>query len=95
MKTTLRRNTLLILVLILVGCTQYRIQQVDESGTGRKITFRVNASSWFSSQQTIQNLKALQTDKTQSFGVDSSAQKGPTNTVEAIKAMKDLVEALN
>jgi len=89
---------LLAMVCLLSGCAQMRGKQTDisysEDGTRREITTSINASAWFSSSQVIEKLKATQTDKTQSFGT-SVSQQGATNTLATLKAVVQILEALN
>jgi len=87
------KTTLLLAVLACAGCTRFAVHQVDNSGGERVITTDFKATAWFSSSQNLTKLKALMTDKTQSFGVDASQQRGPTNTVATIEALTKLLEA--
>lgn len=88
------RRLPLILLLCLTGCTSFHVTQVDESPNERKITLDIRATAWFSSAQSIAKIKALQTDKTQSFGSDNLEQQGATNTVEALKHIAHIIELL-
>lgn len=80
--------------VLLTGCTTFHVTQTDESPNERTIRTEVRASAWFSSAQNIAKIKALQTDKTQSFGADSLGQQGATNTVEALKSVAHILELL-
>ena len=85
--------TLLFGVLCLTpGCTSFSVEQGDASPE-LTITFKLRGRAWFSGSQTIANLKAMQTDKSQSFGTDSINNRGPTNAVAVIEAATKLVEA--
>lgn len=84
-----------LVLLLLVGCTTLRIEQRDESPDERIITTTITGSAWFSSSQAITKLKALQTDKTQSFGTDSIGQHGATNSLEALKHIVRILELLH
>lgn len=87
-------STELFVAALLSGCTILSVEQIDESPNERKITTRITGSAWFSSAQTITKLKALQTDKTQSFGTDSIGQHGATNTVDALRSVVRILELL-
>ena len=76
------------------GCTSFHVVQTDLSPNERSITTSVKATAFFSGAQTVAKLKALQTDKTQSFGSEGLGQQGPTNTVEALKAVAHILELL-
>ena len=86
------KTILPILALALTGCTTFTVTQTDISPDERIITSKVSATAWFSSAQNIAKIKALQTDKTQSFGADGLAQHGATNTVEALKAIAEILK---
>jgi hypothetical protein len=83
---------LIALVPVFTGCTSFVVEQGDTSPE-RAITFKLRGHAWFSGSQTIANLKAIQTDKSQSFGTDSINNRGPTNAVAVIEAATKLVEA--
>ena len=85
---------LLCSLVLLCGCTQFRVTQTDASGDKRVITSDIRATAWFSSAQNVANMKALQTDKTQSFGTTALGQHGATNTVEALQAIVKILELL-
>lgn len=80
------KSWLVICVLAVCGCQHFKVEQTDTSPNERIIKSEIQAWAWFSSAATIQKLKALQTDKTQSFGADGFTQQGATNLVEALKA---------
>lgn len=80
--------------VLLTGCTTFHVTQTDESPNERIIRSDIKATAWFSSAQNVAKLKALQTDKTQSFGTDALGQQGATNTVEALKAVAHILELL-
>lgn len=80
--------------VLLTGCTTFHVTQTDESPNERIIRSDIKATAWFSSAQNVAKLKALQTDKTQSFGTDALGQQGATNTVEALKAVVHILELL-
>lgn len=84
----------LLVLLCCAGCTTFHVTQTDESPNERIITLDIKGTAWFSSAQNISKLKALQTDKTQSFGADSLTQHGATNSVEALKAIAHILELL-
>lgn len=83
---------LIVLASATSGCTRFHIKQGDVSPE-RSITFDLTGTAWFSGSQAIANLKAMQTDKTQSFGTDSMSQKGPTNTAAVINSLTELLKA--
>lgn len=80
------------LLFLTPGCTSFVVEQGDASPE-RTITFKLRGRAWFSGSQAIANLKAIQTDKSQSFGTDSISNRGPTNAVAVIEAATKLVEA--
>lgn len=79
---------------LLHGCSTFHVTQIDESPGERTITLDIRATAWFSSAQAITKLKALQTDKTQSFGSDSLSQHGATNVTAALDALTRLLQAV-
>lgn len=80
--------------LLLNGCTTFHVTQIDESPNERTIRSEIKATAWFSSAQNVAKIKALQTDKTQSFGTDTIGQQGATNTAEALKSIAHILELL-
>lgn len=76
------------------GCTSFHVTQTDESPNERTIRTDIKATAWFSSAQSVAKLKAIQTDKTQSFGSEAIGQQGATNTVEALKSIAHILELL-
>jgi len=80
--------------ILLTGCTTFHVTQIDQSSNERTIKTEISATAWFSSAQNIAKIKALQTDKTQSFGSDIIGQQGATNTVEALRAVARILELL-
>lgn len=54
----------------------------------------IAGTTWFSSATHITNLKALTTDKTQSFGTGTFGQQGATNTLQALEALARIAEAV-
>lgn len=91
----LHRYALYIILILFSSCTTFHVTQIDDSKDERKITLDIRGTSWFSSSQTFAKIKALQTDKTQSFGIDDFKQKGATNTVGALKSIEHIIEMLN
>ena len=85
---------LICLPLALAGCTTFTVKQTDESPNERTIRTEISATAWFSSAQTVSKIKALQTDRTQSFGSDALGQQGATNTVEALKSIADILRLI-
>ena len=83
---------LALIVMLCTGCTRFHIKQGDVSPE-RAITFDLTGTAWFSGSQAIANLRAVQTDKTQSFGTDSLRQQGPTNTAAVINSLTELLKA--
>ena len=91
--------SLIALLVLCAGCARYHITQRDsstnEDGTpGREITTSIKASAWLSSAQSISNLKATQTDKTQTLGASSTTQQGATNIVDVLNALANVIGAL-
>lgn len=85
---------LLALFVCLMGCANFSVTQTDESPNERTITTKIQGTTFFSSAQNVTKLKAVQTDKTQSFGTDVIGQQGATNTVEALNAVAKILELL-
>lgn len=81
------------LSFFLLGCTTFHVTQKDESPE-RKITLEIQGIAWFSGAQAITKLKAVQTDKTQSFGTEQIGIHGPTNTVAALQAIVHILELI-
>lgn len=79
-------------VILLGGCTSFRVHQVDESPGERVITSDIKAVAWFSSSQALAKIKALQTDRSQSFGSDLVQQQGATNTIAALQNIVRILE---
>jgi hypothetical protein len=92
--STLNLKLSTLLLLLLTGCTTFHVTQTDESPNERIIRTEIKATAWFSSAQNVAKLKALQTDKTQSFGTDIIGQQGATNVVASLEKMVELVNAL-
>lgn len=89
----LRTLTILWCLLLASGCTTFKVDQKDESPE-RTISSSIKGTAWFSSAQNISRIKALQTDKSQSFGSDGIGQQGATNMVEALGHIKGILEAI-
>ncbi|HNU50141.1 MAG TPA: hypothetical protein PKJ98_04400 [Verrucomicrobiota bacterium] len=83
-----------VALLGLAGCARFSVTQIDESSNERTITTRISGTAFFSSAQTVSKIKAVQTDKTQSFGTDALAQHGATNVAETVDALTRLVQSL-
>ncbi|HNQ89286.1 MAG TPA: hypothetical protein PKM73_11770 [Verrucomicrobiota bacterium] len=81
-------------LLGLAGCARFSVTQIDESPNERTITTRISGTAFFSSAQTVSKIKALQTDKTQSFGTDALGQHGATNVAETVDALTRLIQSL-
>ena len=92
----MKKNLIFVVLvaLVAVGCTTFHVTQTDESPNERKISSTIKATAWFSSAQTIAGIKALQTDKTQSFGAGSVGQQGDTNAVKALEAVLGILQAV-
>jgi hypothetical protein len=88
------KTILLLLLTTLTGCTTFHVSQLDESPEERTIRTEIKATAWFSSAQNLAKIKALQTDKTQSFGVDAMSQHGATNAVQALGSIVRILELL-
>jgi hypothetical protein len=84
---------LLPLLAALAGCTTVKTVQNDESPE-RTITTKVTGTAWFSSSANITNLKALNTDKTQSVGASGISQQGATNAVASLEVVLKMIELL-
>ena len=84
----------LTLVMLVSGCTRLKVKQTDQRAVDQITTTEVTGTAWFSSAQHITKLKALQTEKTQSFGTDTIGQQGATNSVAALQAVAHILELL-
>jgi hypothetical protein len=93
-KRLFAQRGVVLVVLLLTGCVRFQVIQTDESPDERVITTKISGVAWFSSAQSISQIKALQTDKTQSFGVGTLGQHGATNTVAALEALARIAEAV-
>lgn len=78
-----------------VAVTQEKNGAVTTNTTTRTITTRLKGVAWFSSKQSLEKFKALQTDKTQSVGASSITQQGATNTAGVLSATTKLLEEIN
>jgi hypothetical protein len=87
------KYTLLLVTLLLPGCTNFTVKQADISPE-RTILNEIKGTAWFSSAQTISKLKATQTDKTQSFGTEGIGQQGATNTIEGLRLGVEFLKLL-
>jgi len=83
----------LAIALALVGCTTFHVEQTDESPGERLVRSDIKATAWFSSAQSVAKLKALQTDKSQSFGTEAMNQQGATNTAAVLQAIANILQA--
>jgi len=83
-----------VALLGLAGCARFSVTQTDESPNERTITTRITGTAFFSSAQTVSKIKAVQTDKTQSFGTDALGQHGATNVAETVDALTRLIQSL-
>jgi hypothetical protein len=83
-----------VLCVVGAGCSTFHVTQIDESPGERTITTKIAGSAWFTSAQNITAIKALQTDKTQSFGAGTFGQHGATNATEALNALARIAEAV-
>jgi len=84
------KTLLTAVLLLLTGCTSFHVRQSD-ARTDRTVTSDLTAMAWFSSAQHLEKLKALQTEKTQSFGTSSFEQQGATNIVAMLQALSNLL----
>ncbi|HRZ34787.1 MAG TPA: hypothetical protein P5534_00305 [Candidatus Paceibacterota bacterium] len=82
------------LLALEAGCARFSVTQIDESPNKRTITTRISGTAFFSPAQTVSKIKALQTDKTQSFGTDSIGQHGVTNAAETVDALTRLIQSI-
>lgn len=88
----LRSMAALLLLMLCAGCTTFHVVQTDESTNERIIKTDLKATAWFSSAQAISKIKALQTDKTQSFGSEAIGQQGSTNMIRTLEAVVRILE---
>ncbi len=86
----------LFLSLLLCGCSTFRVVQRDisDENNGREIVTTITGRAWFSSATHLTQLKALQTDKTQSFGAGTYGQQGATNGLAALELLARIAEAV-
>ena len=84
----------IFLSLLLTGCATYTVEQKDESPGERIVSTKITATAWFSSYQTLEKVKASQTDKSQSVGATGMNQHGATNTVDVLNALARITEAV-
>lgn len=90
-KTPIQTNLLAFLlafsgIIGATGCASFRTEQTDErqSDGSSKITTITKARTFFDSRSALAQLKATQTDKTQSLGVGSLAQETSGTNATAI-----------
>lgn len=79
-------------LMLCVSCTTFHVTQIDESPGERRISLDIKGTAWFSSSTHIAKLKALQSDKVQSFGTDNFTQQGATNTIAALQNIVRILE---
>ena len=79
--------------ILLAGCTSFHVKQSD-ARTDRTVTSDLYATAWFSSAQHLEKLKALQTEKTHSFGTSAFDQQGATNVAATLQALASLLQML-
>jgi hypothetical protein len=99
------KNLLLLIPLlaILSGCARLNAnlhdisteKSVDGTLTKREITTHITGTALFSSAQTLEKFKALQTDKTQSIGGSNLSQHGATNVVEALDKIERIISHMS
>ncbi|NLH72895.1 MAG: hypothetical protein GX456_07560 [Verrucomicrobia bacterium] len=82
------------LLALTAGCARFSVTQIDESPNERTITTRISGTTFFSSAQTVSKIKAVQTDKTQSFGTEAFGQQGATNVAETVEALTRLIQSI-
>ncbi len=87
------KTILTAICILLAGCTSFHVKQSD-ARTDRTVTSDLYATAWFSSAQHLEKLKALQTEKTQSFGTSAFDQQGATNVVATLQALANLLQML-
>ncbi len=91
------------LSLGLTGCARFSAAlhdtskeiKIDGTTIERSITTDLKGIALFSSSQSLARLKALQTDKTQSFGSEGVNQHGATNAVEALREINRMLEKIS
>jgi len=84
----------ILMLAALAGCARFSVTQIDESPEARKITTKISGTTWFTSAQNVTKIKALQTDKTQSFGTATLGQQGDTNVVAVVESLTGLLNAI-
>jgi hypothetical protein len=89
----MKPTVILLALATLTGCTTFHVEQTDESPGERIVRSDIKATAWFSSAQNVAKLKALQTDKSQSFGSEALSQQGATNTAAVLQAIANILQA--
>lgn len=86
------KKTITVLVtIVLVGCARFSTVQTDVS-PNRTITTRAAGYTLFNGNSKLASWKASQTDKSQGASVSDMQQSSSgTNTVELLKAIRDIM----
>lgn len=82
------KRLLLLIPVLLIGCTTFRSQQIERSSDGTTRTTDINAITFFDSHSDLSKLRATTTDKSQTTtigGLDQSASG--TNVVTLLDAV--------
>lgn len=89
-------------VVLLSGCARFRTVQTEErydanGELANRIKTKAGSISFWANKSSLTNWKAEQSENTQAAEVGTITQESEaigTNTVEALKALKDLAETL-
>jgi hypothetical protein len=92
------KKTILICALALCGCASFKTQQSDKrvapDGTETTITTYAASRTFFSSKSSLATWSAKQSEGEQGAEVGGLSQQGSTNSVEALKAIADILGKL-
>ena len=95
----MKKTTIIIACLLLVGCARFTTTQRDTSYESdkivRKITTKASAHTFFEAKSQLASWKATQTDKTQGATVGTLSQEATTtNLVNQLTAVLEIIKAL-
>lgn len=91
------RMLILLAVGFAAGCsnlTSTQTETIQPDGSSTRIT-KLSVSTVFDAKSELQKLRSSTTDKTQGLTVGGLAEgSSGTNTVEALKALKDILQLI-
>jgi hypothetical protein len=92
------KQTALLIALAMTGCASFKTKQADErtlpDGSKTSITTYAASRTFFSSKSSLAHWKAQQTEGEQGATVGDLNQQGATNSVDALRAIADILEKL-